>query len=178
MLLPLRIKTATINHAPPHMGKRGKHLCLAQKHTGNISCIRSMVIARPSYALRHSMHGVTGADGGKKKYPLNTLTEEKFYPSGTTDEYFEAPYEESPVTICGQTVILTNGKLAAALLSLPEKNREIIFLYFVGYYTQREIGEMYRRCRSTTGYQIRRTLQLLHKEMEVLSHGESEPFTL
>ncbi len=95
-----------------------------------------------------------------------------------TDEYFEAPYEEYPITICGQTVILTNGELAAALLSLPEKNREIIFLYFFGHYTQREIGEMYGRCRSTTGYQIRRTLQLLHKEMEVLSHGESEPFTL
>ncbi len=31
---------------------------------------------------------------------------------------------------------------------------------------------------STTGYQIRRALQLLHKEMEVLLHGESEPFTL
>ena len=64
-------------------------------------------------------------------------------------------------------------ELAAALLSLPEKNREIIFLYFFGDYTQQEIGEMYGRCRSTTGYQIRRTLQLLHKEMEVLSHGES-----
>jgi len=34
--------------------------------------------------------------------------------------------------------ILTNGELAAALLSLPEKNREIIFLYFFGHYTQRE----------------------------------------
>ena len=45
-------------------------------------------------------------------------------------------------------------------------------------YTQREIGEMYGRCRSTTGYQIRRTLRLLHKEMEVLSHGKSEPFAL
>ena len=109
---------------------------------------------------------------------LEYLTEKKFYPLGTTDEYFEAPYEEHPVTICGQTVILTNGELAAALLSLPEKNREIIFLYFFGDYTQQEIGEMYGRCRSTTGYQIRRTLQLLHKEMEVLSHGESEPFTL
>ena len=83
-----------------------------------------------------------------------------------------------PITICGQTVILTNGELAAALLSLPEKNREIIFLYFFGDYTQREIGEMYGRCRSTAGYQIRRTLQFLHKEMEVLSHGESEPFAL
>ncbi len=109
---------------------------------------------------------------------LEYLTEEKFYPLGTTDEYFEAPYEEYPITICGQTVILTNGELAAALLSLPEKNREIIFLYFFGHYTQREIGEMYGRCRSTTGYQIHRTLQLLHKEMEVLSHGESESFAL
>ena len=95
----------------------------------------------------------------QKEISLEYLTEERFYPLGTTDEYFEAPYEEYPITICGQTVILTNGELAAALLSLPEKNREI--------------REMYGRCRSTTGYQIRRTLQLLHKEMEVLSHGES-----
>ena len=114
----------------------------------------------------------------QKEISLEYLTEEKFYPLGTTDEYFEAPYEEHPITICGQTVILTNRELAAALLSLPEKNREIIFLYFFGHYTQQEIGEMYGRCRSTTGYQIRRTLQLLHKEMEVLSHGESEPFAL
>ena len=27
----------------------------------------------------------------------------------------EAPYEEYPITICGQTIILTNGELAAAL---------------------------------------------------------------
>ncbi|RKI86924.1 sigma-70 family RNA polymerase sigma factor [Parablautia intestinalis] len=103
---------------------------------------------------------------------------EKFYPLSTSDEALKSPYEQYPVTICGQTIILTNGELAAALLSLPEKNREIISLYFFGHYTQREIGEMYGRCRSTTGYQIRRTLQLLYKEMEVLSHGESEPFTL
>ena len=109
---------------------------------------------------------------------LEYLTEEKFYPLGTTDKYFEAPYEEYPITICGQTVILTNGELAAALLSLPERNREIIFFYFFGDYTQQEIGEMYGRCRSTTGYQIRRTLKLLQRKMEVLSHGESEPFAL
>ena len=73
----------------------------------------------------------------QKERSLEYLTEEKFYPLGTTDEYFEAPYEEYPVTICGQTVILTNGELAAALLSLPEKNREIIFLYFFGHYSKR-----------------------------------------
>ena len=65
----------------------------------------------------------------KREISLEYLTEEKFYPLGTTDEYFEAPYEEHPITICGQTVILTNGELAAALLSLPERNREIMLMY-------------------------------------------------
>ena len=114
----------------------------------------------------------------QREISFEYLTEEKFCPLSTSDEYFTSPYEQYPVTICGQTIILTNGELAAALLSLPEKKREIIFLYFFGHYTQREIRKMYGLCRSTTGYQIRRTLQLLHKEMEVLSHGESEPFTL
>ena len=54
----------------------------------------------------------------QKEISLEYLTEEKFYPLGTTDEYFEAPYEEYPITICGQTVILTNGEPAAALLSI------------------------------------------------------------
>ncbi len=109
----------------------------------------------------------------QKEISLEYLTEEKFYPLGTTDEYFEAPYEEHPITICGQTVILTNGELAAALLSLPERKREIIFLYFFGDYTQQEIGEMYGRCRSTAWHHIHSALQMLHKEMEVLFREES-----
>ena len=109
----------------------------------------------------------------QKEISLEYLTEEKFYPLGTTDEYFEAPYEEYPITICGQTVILTNGELAAALLSLPERKREIIFLYFFGDYTQQEIGEMYGRCRSTAWHHIHSALQMLHEEMEVLYREES-----
>ena len=109
----------------------------------------------------------------QKEISLEYLTEEKFYPLGTTDEYFEAPYEEHPITICGQKVILTNGELAAALLSLPERKREIIFLYFFGDYTQQEIGEMYGRCRSTAWHHIHSALQMLHKEMEVLFREES-----
>ena len=114
----------------------------------------------------------------QKEISLEYLTEEKFYPLGTTDQYFEAPYEEYSITICDQTIILTNEKLAAAPLSLPERNREIIFLYFFGNYTQQEIAEMYGRCQSTTVYQIHRTLRLLQRKMEVLSHGESQPFAL
>ena len=109
----------------------------------------------------------------QKEISFEYLTEEKFYPLGTTDEYFEAPYEEYPITICGQTVILTNGELAAALLSLPERKREIIFLYFFGDYTQQEIGELYGRCRSTAWHHIHSALQMLHKEMEVLFREES-----
>ena len=68
----------------------------------------------------------------QKEISLEYLTEEKFYPLGTTDEYFEAPYEEYPITICGQTVILTNGELAAGLLSLPEKNGKSFSFTFSG----------------------------------------------
>ena len=90
----------------------------------------------------------------QKEISLEYLTEERFYPLGTTDEYFEAPYEEYPITICGQTIILTNGELATALLSLPEKKREIIYLYFFGHYTQQEIGEMYGSYRNTAWHHI------------------------
>lgn len=103
---------------------------------------------------------------------LRTNTE-KFYPFSTSNKYFIDPYEQYPITICGQTVILTNGELAAALLSLPEKKREIIYLYFFGHYTQQEIGEMYGRCRSTAWHHIHSALQMLQEKMEVFSHEES-----
>ena len=61
----------------------------------------------------------------KKEISPEYLTEEKFYPLGTTDEYFEAPYEEYPVTVCGQTVILTNRELAAALFKFRFDEQKI-----------------------------------------------------
>ena len=68
----------------------------------------------------------------QKEISFEYLTEEKFYPLNTSDEALKSPYEHYPVTICGQTIILTNGELAEALLSLPEKKREVIYLYFFG----------------------------------------------
>ena len=109
----------------------------------------------------------------KREISFEYLTEEKFYPLGTTDEYFTVPYEEYPITICGQTVILTNGKLAAALRALSEKNQEIIYLYFFGNYTQQEIGDLYGHCKSTAWHYIHSALQMLQEEMEVLLRGES-----
>lgn len=109
----------------------------------------------------------------QKEISFEYLTEEKFYPLNTSEESLKSPYEQYPVTICGQTIILTNGELAAALLSLPEKKREVIYLYFFGNYTQREIGEIYGNGKSTVWHHLHSALQMLQEEMEVLLHGES-----
>ena len=91
----------------------------------------------------------------QREISFEYLTEEKFYPLSTSDEALKTPYEQYPVTICGQTIILTNGELAAALLSLPEKKRKIIYLYFFGNYTQQqEIGDLYGHCKSTAWHYI------------------------
>ncbi|RKJ39730.1 sigma-70 family RNA polymerase sigma factor [Acutalibacter sp. 1XD8-33] len=108
----------------------------------------------------------------QREISFEYLTEEKFYPLSTSDEALKSPYEQYPVTICGQTIILTNGELAAALLSLPEKKREIIYLYFFGNYTQQEIADLYGHCKSTAWHYIHSALQMLQKEMEGFSHGE------
>ncbi len=68
----------------------------------------------------------------QKEIPLEYLTEEKLYPLGTTDKYFEAPYEEYPVTICGQTVILTNGELAAPCYLCRRRTGESFSFTFSG----------------------------------------------
>jgi hypothetical protein len=48
-------------------GERGKFLWIAQKHTGNTSCILSMVSAKLSYAMPLSTHGATGT--GCARFP-------------------------------------------------------------------------------------------------------------
>ena len=106
----------------------------------------------------------------QREVSFEYLTEEKFYPINTLDGLFINPYKEYPVTICGQTIMLTSGELAEALSALPEKKREIIYLYFFGRYTQQEIGEIYGRCRSTAWHHIHSALQMLYEEMEVFFH--------
>ena len=46
----------------------------------------------------------------QREISFEYLTEEKFCPLSTSDEYFTSPYEQYPVTICGQTIILTLWK--------------------------------------------------------------------
>ena len=67
----------------------------------------------------------------KREISLEYLTEEKFVPLSTTDEYFQVPdYGETyPFSVRGQTIFLDSCSLAAALAELPQQTQEEIFLY-------------------------------------------------
>lgn len=108
----------------------------------------------------------------EKEISLEYLIDEKHYPLSTDDEYFSSPEPDTeyPVTICGQTVTFCNASLVAAMFRLPEKKREMIYLYFFKEYTQEEIGRHYGRARTTAGYHIRRTLRQLQREMEGIAY--------
>ena len=105
----------------------------------------------------------------KREISLEYLSEEKFMPFAATDEYFAQPpsSEEYPFTVCGQTVMLSNTDLAAALALLPEQAQEEIFRYYFLRQPQRVIGVHIGRTRSTAGRHIQLALQRLRKEMEV-----------
>ena len=102
----------------------------------------------------------------KREISLEYLTDEKHYPLGTTDEYFQAPEpdEEYILTLCGDTVIFSSGLLAEALSRLDEREREMIYLSFFKRIPQHEIGRQYGRSRSTAGYHIRKVLRQKWRE--------------
>ena len=108
----------------------------------------------------------------KREISLEYLTEEKFVPLSTIDEYFQVPdYGETYLfSAQGQTILLDSRSLAAALARLPEQTQEEIFLYYFQHLTQKEIGEQRGWTRSTIGRHIQLALKRLKEEMEVLPH--------
>ena len=106
----------------------------------------------------------------RREISLEYLTEEKFVPLSTTDEYFQVPdYGETyPFSVRGQTILLDSCSLAAALAGLPKQTQEEIFLYYFQHLTQKEIGEQSGWTRSTIGRHIQLALKRLKEEMEVL----------
>lgn len=113
-----------------------------------------------------------------REISLEYLTEEKYYPFQTSDQYFVPPEvveEEIPFTSCGLTVLLDSPALAAALSALPEQKQEMIFLYYFHHQTHARIGERYGRKRSSTGRQIHNALRQLREEMEGADHEQTSP---
>ena len=99
---------------------------------------------------------------------LDYLREFDFEPVTTTDEYFVKYDVPTVFTIRGETVIVESEQLAAVLLRLPEKRREVLFLrYYLGY-SDEKIGRLFGVCRSTIFHKRKMALRLLRKEMEAL----------
>ena len=75
-------------------------------------------------------------------------------------------------TVHGEVFFVANEQLATALLTLPEQQREILFLYFYFGYSDREIGALIGRSRSETNRRRDIAMKQLRKEMEVLKENE------
>ena len=135
------------------------------EHTFNAFC---------KIVLYHAALGVYKKLRKKQQFEvsLDYLREFDFEPVTTTDEYFVKYDVPTTFTVHGKTVIVESEQLAAALLRLPEKRREVLFLrYYLGY-SDTEIGRLFGVCRSTIFRRRKRALRLLRQEMEVLENEE------
>lgn len=108
----------------------------------------------------------------EKEISLDYLMYEKFVPFSTEDDYLTEPEscEEYTFTACGQTAVLYNRELAAALSQLPKQVQEEIFQYYFQHRTQKEISAEYGQARSTIGRHIRLALQQIRREIEKHTH--------
>ena len=98
----------------------------------------------------------------EREISLDYLTNEKFIQFAEPE-----PDEEHPFTVCGQTVLLCNAALAAALSAQPKQTQEVILRYYFLHQPQRVIGAHIGRTRSTAGRHIQLALRRLREEMGV-----------
>ena len=103
---------------------------------------------------------------------LDYLREFDFEPVTTTDEYFVKYDMTTAFTIRGKTVIVESEQLAAALLRLPEKRQEVLFLWYYLGYSDEEIGKMCGISRSAVYRRRKKALHLMRKEMEAFENEE------
>ena len=119
--------------------------------------------------LYHAALGIYKKIRRKQQFEvsLDYLREFDFEPIATTDEYFVKYDMPTTFTVRGETVIVESEQLAAALLRLPEKRREVLFLrYYLGY-SDTEIGRLFGVCRSTIFRRRKRSLRFIRKEFMV-----------
>ena len=124
--------------------------------------------------LYHAALGVYKKMRKKQQFEVSIdyLCEFDFEPVTTTDEYFVKYNVPTAFTICGKTVIVESEQLAAALLRLTEKRREVLLLrYYIGY-NDEEIGKMCSISRSAVFRRRKIALRLLRQEVEVLENEE------
>ena len=103
---------------------------------------------------------------------LDYLREFDFEPVTTTDECFVKYDMPTTFIVRGKAVIMESELLAAALLRLPEKRREVLFLWYYLGYSDEEISKMCGISRSAVFRRRKIALHLLRIEMEALENEE------
>lgn len=76
--------------------------------------------------------------------------------------------------VCDEKIVIENERLAKVFSDLPKLRQEVLVLYFFFGYTDKKIGEMYGRSRTTVNYWKIAALKQLRKEMGRLEHEEQE----
>ena len=97
----------------------------------------------------------------EREVSLDYLMNEKFVQLAEPEQL-----EVYLFTACGQTVLLCNAALAAALSAQPQQTQEVILRYYFLRQPQRVIGAHIGRTRSTAGRHIQLALQRLRRLME------------
>lgn len=110
----------------------------------------------------------------KREIFLDYLTEEKYYNPFTTDSYFVEQTSSMKLIVCSERIVIGNERLAKVFSGLSKLRQEVLVLYFFFGYTDKKIGKMYGKSRTTVNYWKIAALKQLRKEMERLEHEEQE----
>ncbi len=124
--------------------------------------------------------GILAENGSTKSLLISLLMDEQYYNPSTTDSYFEESIKLTQPTefvVCGEIIEIEDERLAKVFSTLPKLRQEVLVLYFFLRYTDRKIGEVYGRSRTTVNYWKLAALKQLRKEWERLEHEERKADT-
>ena len=110
-------------------------------------------------AINHNneIQYITGREVSFSDLPQN------IYPMSVKDEYFSQ--SRSFDTSAG-SVVVKGYDISEIISALPDRQREIILLYYIAEKTDREIGKNMNMPRSTVQYQRDAAIKILKKIME------------
>lgn len=94
--------------------------------------------------------------------PMSELPEEAMEQLAVYDEY---PWEYTSFKIGNETVLIKNDRLAEALEAIPEKERNIILMYWFLDMADREIADHMGIARRTVNTHRQKAYRLLKKLM-------------
>ncbi|MCD7818170.1 MAG: sigma-70 family RNA polymerase sigma factor [Lachnospiraceae bacterium] len=103
----------------------------------------------------------------KHEISLSQITEEELEQLAECDTYYE-DYQRFRMT--GFEVMIKNALLAEALRSLSEDRQEIVLLFYIIGFTDKEIAERMNLVRRTVAYRRNRSLKLMKDFMEGNAH--------